>query len=149
MNAQHCNSRDFASLLGAAPRYTSATAARHAWGDAKQGKGSGTAPRGDNPGAALHTRLGLLGETPNPGLILRAQRSAKRQPGLAALGQRAFGRPKLSAEREAAVRASLAAGTRIGKAARPVGTGNATVARIAAEMQAGVAVREVRSLAPS
>ena len=51
---------------------------------------------------------------------------------------RAFGRPKLSAEREAAVRASLAAGTGIRKTARLVGTGNATVARIVAEMQAGV-----------
>jgi|SRR6516162_8566061 len=51
---------------------------------------------------------------------------------------RAFGRPKLSAEREAAVRASLAAGTGIRKTARVVGTGNPTVARIAAEMQAGV-----------
>ena len=45
---------------------------------------------------------------------------------------RTFGRSKLSAEREAAVRASLAAGTGIRKTARLVGTGNATVARIAA-----------------
>ena len=49
---------------------------------------------------------------------------------------RTFGRSKLSAEREAAVRASLA-GTGITQTARLVGTGNATVARIAAEMQAG------------
>ena len=44
----------------------------------------------------------------------------------------AFGRPRLSAEREAAVRAALAEGHGIRKTARPVGTGNATVARIAA-----------------
>ena len=62
---------------------------------------------------------------------------------------RAFGRPKLSAEREAAVRVSLAAGTGIRRTARLVGTGNATVARIAAEMQTGVDVREARSVAPS
>jgi hypothetical protein len=38
-------------------------------------------------------------------------------------------------EREAAVRAALAAGTGIRRTARLVGTGNATVARIAAEMR--------------
>src|SRR5215472_17526922 len=47
-----------------------------------------------------------------------------------------FGRPRLSAEREAAVRAALADGAGIRKTARLVGTGNATVARIAAEMSA-------------
>ena len=51
---------------------------------------------------------------------------------------KACGRPKkMSAEREAAVRASLEAGTGIRRTARLVGTGNATVARIAAEMRAG------------
>ena len=58
---------------------------------------------------------------------------------------RAFGRPKLSADREAAVRAALAAGTGIRKTARLVGTGNATVARIAAEMQASAGVDQVSS----
>jgi hypothetical protein len=47
------------------------------------------------------------------------------------------GRPKLSAEREAAVRAALKAGTGIRRTARLVGTGNATVARIAAELRTG------------
>ena len=42
------------------------------------------------------------------------------------------GKAKLSAEREAAVRAALEAGTGIRRTARLVGTGNATVARIAA-----------------
>jgi hypothetical protein len=51
---------------------------------------------------------------------------------------RAFGRPKLSAEREGAVRAALAAGPGIRRTARLVGTGNATVARIAAEMRQAV-----------
>jgi hypothetical protein len=49
---------------------------------------------------------------------------------------KAFGRPRLSAEREAAVRAALAEGMGIRRAARLVGTGNATVARIAAEVRA-------------
>jgi hypothetical protein len=48
--------------------------------------------------------------------------------------ERKRGRPKLSAEREAAVRAALAAGTGIRRTARLVGTGNETVARIAAAM---------------
>jgi DNA invertase Pin-like site-specific DNA recombinase len=39
-------------------------------------------------------------------------------------------------EREDAVRASLAPGTGFRKTARLIGTGNATVARIAAEMRA-------------
>jgi hypothetical protein len=50
---------------------------------------------------------------------------------------KAFGRPKLSAEREGAVRAALATGTGIRGTARLVGTGNATVARIAAEVRSG------------
>ena len=41
---------------------------------------------------------------------------------------------------EAAVRASLAAGTGIRKTARLVGTGNATAARIVAEMHANIGV---------
>jgi hypothetical protein len=57
----------------------------------------------------------------------------RRAPGAA----RRSGGPKLSAEREAAVRAALAAGTGIRRTARLVGTGNATVARIAAEMRGG------------
>jgi DNA invertase Pin-like site-specific DNA recombinase len=49
----------------------------------------------------------------------------------------AQGRPKLPAEREAAVRAALASGAGIRRTARLVGTGNAAVARIAGEMRAG------------
>lgn len=48
---------------------------------------------------------------------------------------KAFGPPRLSAAREAAVRAALGEGTGIRKTARPVGAGAATVARIAAEMR--------------
>jgi len=51
--------------------------------------------------------------------------------------RRSGGPPLLSAERQAAIRASLEAGTGIRKTARLVGTGNATLARIAAEMRAG------------
>jgi hypothetical protein len=49
--------------------------------------------------------------------------------------RKGFRPARLSAKREAAVRAALAEGTGIRKTARLVGTGNATVARIAAEMR--------------
>ena len=64
-------------------------------------------------------------------------------------GNRSGRGAKLPAEREAAVRASLAAGAGIRKTARLVGTGNATVARIALEIRSGVKVREVPSPALS
>jgi DNA invertase Pin-like site-specific DNA recombinase len=47
---------------------------------------------------------------------------------------RTFGRPKLGADVEEAVRASLEAGTGIGKTARTVGVGVSAVQRIKAEM---------------
>jgi hypothetical protein len=50
---------------------------------------------------------------------------------------KAFGQPRLSADWEAIVRASLAARIGIRKTARLVGTGNATVARIAGAMRGG------------
>jgi DNA invertase Pin-like site-specific DNA recombinase len=59
--------------------------------------------------------------------IARAQRDGTKSG-------KAFGRPKISPEREAAVRASLAAGNGIRKTARLVGTGNATVAAIKATL---------------
>jgi DNA invertase Pin-like site-specific DNA recombinase len=49
----------------------------------------------------------------------------------------------LSAEREAAVRAALAAGMGIRRTARLVGTGNATVARIAAEMRGRLTISDL------
>jgi DNA invertase Pin-like site-specific DNA recombinase len=48
-----------------------------------------------------------------------------------------LGRPKLDAKREQAVREALAAGMGINRVARMVGTGNATVAAIAAKMRQG------------
>jgi DNA invertase Pin-like site-specific DNA recombinase len=48
-----------------------------------------------------------------------------------------LGRPKLDAKRERAVRDALAAGLGINRVARMVGTGNATVAAIAAKMRQG------------
>jgi hypothetical protein len=48
-----------------------------------------------------------------------------------------LGGPKLDAKRERAVRDALAAGMGINRVARMVGTGNATVAAIAAKMRQG------------
>ena len=49
---------------------------------------------------------------------------------------KAFGRPRVSAKKEAAVRVSLAAGNGIRKTAKLEGVGNETVARIKREMAA-------------
>jgi DNA invertase Pin-like site-specific DNA recombinase len=50
-----------------------------------------------------------------------------------------LGRPRISPELEAKIRASLAAGTGIGKTARLVGVGTGTVQRIKAELASGPA----------
>ena len=89
-------------------------------------------------GKALFQMLGVLAEFERWIIQERIAAGIARARQKGTRSRRAFGRPKLSAEREAAVRASLAAGTGIRKTARLVGTGNATVARIVAEMQAGV-----------
>jgi DNA invertase Pin-like site-specific DNA recombinase len=88
-------------------------------------------------GKALFQMLGVFAEFERSLIHERITAGIARARAEGTRSGKAFGRPKLSAEREAAVRASLAAGTGIRKTARLVGTGNATVARIAAEMHAG------------
>jgi DNA invertase Pin-like site-specific DNA recombinase len=101
-------------------------------------------------GKALFQMLGVFAEFERSIIQERIAAGIARARAKGTRSGRAFGRPKLAAEREAAVRASLAAGTGIRKTARLVGTGNATVARIAAEMRGAVdTVQEVRSLALS
>jgi DNA invertase Pin-like site-specific DNA recombinase len=87
-------------------------------------------------GKALFQMLGVFAEFERSIIQERIAAGIARAREKGTRSGKAFGR-KLSAEREAAVRASLAAGTGIRKTARLVGTGNATVARIAAEMRAG------------
>jgi DNA invertase Pin-like site-specific DNA recombinase len=96
-------------------------------------------------GKALFQMLGVFAEFERSMIQERIAAGIARARQKGTRSGRAFGRPKLSAEREAAVRASLAAGTGIRKTARLAGTGNATVARIAAEMQAGAGVGQVSS----
>jgi DNA invertase Pin-like site-specific DNA recombinase len=88
-------------------------------------------------GKALFQMLGVFAEFERSLIHERITAGIARARAEGTRSGKAFGRPKLSAGREAAVRAALAAGTGIRKTARLVGTGNATVARIAAEMREG------------
>jgi DNA invertase Pin-like site-specific DNA recombinase len=88
-------------------------------------------------GKALFQMLGVFAEFERSIIQERITAGIARARERGTRSGKAFGRPRLSPEREAAVRAALAAGTGIRKTARLVGTGNATVARIAAEMGAG------------
>jgi DNA invertase Pin-like site-specific DNA recombinase len=88
-------------------------------------------------GKALFQMLGVFAEFERSIIQERIAVGIARARAHGTRSGKAFGRPKISAEREEVVRASLAAGTGIRKTARLCGTGNATVARIAAEMRAG------------
>jgi DNA invertase Pin-like site-specific DNA recombinase len=90
-------------------------------------------------GKALFQMLGVFAEFERSLIVERVRAGIARAQRKGTRSGKAFGRPKISADREAAVRASLAAGTGIRKTARLCGTGNATVARIAAEMGRGSA----------
>ena len=88
-------------------------------------------------GKAMFHMLGVFAEFERSLIVERVRAGIARAKREGTRSGKAFGRPQISAEREVAVRASLAAGTGIRKTARLNGTGNATVARIAAEMRAG------------
>jgi DNA invertase Pin-like site-specific DNA recombinase len=88
-------------------------------------------------GKALFQMLGVFAEFERSLIVERVRAGIARARTAGTKSGKAFGRPRISPEREDAVRASLAAGTGIRKTARLCGTGNATVARIAAEMRAG------------
>jgi DNA invertase Pin-like site-specific DNA recombinase len=87
-------------------------------------------------GKALFQMLGVFAEFERSIIQERIAAGIARARAKGTKSGKAFGRPRLSAEREADVRAALADGMGIRRAARLVGTGNATVARIAAEMRA-------------
>ena len=88
-------------------------------------------------GKAMFQMLGVFAEFERSLIVERVRAGIARARTAGTKSGKAFGRPKISPEREDAVRASLAAGNGIRKTARLNGTGNATVARIAAEMRAG------------
>ena len=85
-------------------------------------------------GKAMFQMLGVFAEFERSLIVERVRAGVARAQREGTRSGRAFGRPKISAEREAAVRASLAAGNGIIKTARLVGTGNGTVAAIKAGM---------------
>jgi DNA invertase Pin-like site-specific DNA recombinase len=87
-------------------------------------------------GKALFQMLGVFAEFERSIIQERIHAGIARARTKGTKSGRAFGRPKLPLDREEAVRAALAAGAGIRKTAKLVGTGNATVARIAAEMWA-------------
>jgi DNA invertase Pin-like site-specific DNA recombinase len=88
-------------------------------------------------GKALFQMLGVFAEFERSIIQERIAAGIARARAQGTKSGKAFGRPKIPPEREDAVRAALAAGTGIRKTARLIGTGNATVARIAAEMREG------------
>jgi DNA invertase Pin-like site-specific DNA recombinase len=88
-------------------------------------------------GKAMFQMLGVFAEFERSLIVERVRAGIARARTAGTKSGKAFGRPKISAAREDAVRASLAAGNGIRKTARLNGTGNATVARIAAEMRVG------------
>ena len=88
-------------------------------------------------GKAMFQMLGVFAEFERSLIVERVCAGIARARTAGTKSGKAFGRPKISHEREDAVRASLAAGNGIRTTARLNGTGNATVARIAAEMRAG------------
>jgi DNA invertase Pin-like site-specific DNA recombinase len=87
-------------------------------------------------GKALFQMLGVFAEFERSIIQERIAAGIARARAKGTRSGKAFGRPRLSAEREAAVRTSLRSGAGIRKTARLVGTGNATVTRIAADMRA-------------
>lgn len=87
-------------------------------------------------GKALFQMLGVFAEFERAIIQERIHAGIARARAKGTKSGKAFGRPKLSTDREEAVRAALATGAGIRKTAKLVGTGNATVARIAAKMRA-------------
>ena len=87
-------------------------------------------------GRALFQMLGVFSEFERSILIERINAGIARARNKGTKSGKAIGRPKLEAEREDRVRALLAAGNGIRRTARMVGTGNATVAKIAVQMRA-------------
>jgi DNA invertase Pin-like site-specific DNA recombinase len=87
-------------------------------------------------GKALFQMLGVFAEFERAIIQERIAAGIARARTKGTRSGKPFGRPRLSAEREKAVRAALTEGLGIRRTARLVRTGNATVARIAVEMRA-------------
>ena len=77
-------------------------------------------------GKALFQMMGIFAEFERAMIVERAKAGLAR----ARAQGKSLGRPKITLEMEAAIRASLAAGTGIGKTARLIGVGVGTVQRV-------------------
>ena len=100
---------------------------------------------GTPAGKALFQMLGVFAEFERSIIQERIAAGIARARRKGTRSGRAFGRPQTLGGTGGGCTGLLAAGTGIRKTARLVGTGNATVARIAAEMQAGASVGQVSS----
>jgi DNA invertase Pin-like site-specific DNA recombinase len=86
-------------------------------------------------GKAMFQMLGVFAEFERAMIVQRVRAGIAKARAQGTRTGKAIGRPKVPAEKIAAVRAALAAGCGIRKVARAVGVGNGTVQDIAREMR--------------
>jgi DNA invertase Pin-like site-specific DNA recombinase len=86
-------------------------------------------------GKAMFQMLGVFAEFERAMIVQRVRAGITKARAQGTRSGKAIGRPKVPAEKIAAVRAALAAGAGIRKVARAVGVGNGTVHDIAREMR--------------
>src|SRR5437660_5243704 len=91
---------------------------------------------GTPAGKAMFQMLGVFAEFEPSMIVQRVRAGIAKARASGTKSGKAFGRPRIPAKKEAAVRASLAAGTGIRKTAKLVGVGNETVSRIKRELAA-------------
>jgi len=86
-------------------------------------------------GKAMFQMLGVFAEFERSMIVQRVRAGIAKARAQGTRSGKAIGRPKVPAEKIAAVQAALAAGDGIRKVARAVGVGNGTVQEIAREMR--------------
>jgi len=91
---------------------------------------------GTPAGKAMFQMLGVFAEFERSMIVQRVRAGIAKARASGTKSGKAFGRPRIPAKKEAAVRAALAAGTGIRKTAKLVGVGNETVSRIKRELAA-------------
>src|SRR5438477_2930936 len=91
---------------------------------------------GTPAGKAMFQMLGVFAEFERSMIVQRVRAGIAKARASGTKSGKAFGRPRIPAKKEAAIRASLAAGTGIRKTAKLVGVGNETVSRIKRELAA-------------
>ncbi len=87
-------------------------------------------------GRAMFGMMGVFAEFERSMIVARVKAGMDRAKAAPRAGAKAIGRPKVSSDTEAAIRAHLAAGTGVVKVARLVGVGVGTVQRVKASAAA-------------